>query len=243
MFKIFIAGFITFNSLTVFAQDLPPASDFYYCAHYYKWLGEQLKEPSPLKTHVSTSLNLFESGADVLNWGSINKADSDVAADRLNANLKRATEEKQTMGDIFKTTDGECWNLQRRHMSTMLKKSAEVGAAQKPYFTHTLTPGQVDAADIGKRQDFIKSQTGVSVSDQKNMTIYSFARKIGGAKETVHHLFTREGHSAHPAIIFVSSRQDVRSGPAAQTNTGSYAGSKTEFDAFYTAFVMMNQVR
>lgn len=243
MHRVLIGSLVALASATTLAQDLPPAADFYYCSHFYRWVNGQLKDQSSLKSHVMASQNLFDAGAVILSGGTGNKAEYEASADKLRATLKQARDENQKMGDLFKSVDDDCWAKQRRYAMAIMKKSSEVGAAQNLYFTHDLAAGQVDAADIAKRQEFIKSQPGLSVDDQKDVVIYSFARKVGETSETAHHVFTKEGNPAHPAVIFLSSRRVAKDRPPVQANAGSYAGSKSAFDGLYMASVLMNQGR
>jgi len=243
MYKKITTAVIATVSMATYAQDLPPATDFYQCVHFYRWIHANLKEPTPMKNHVTSSLNLFELGAVMLSGGVDSKVDSESAGVLFKAAVKKATDENQTVADLFKTMDTKCWDMQRRHTMAILKKSTEIGARQKPYFTHAMPPGLVSVEDIARRQEFIKSQEGVSADDQNGMIIYSLSRKIGANRETVHHAFTKEGHPAHPAVVFLSSRLDGTGKPPVQSNTGSYAGAKPEFDGLYMAFTMMNQGR
>lgn len=237
------AALLALTSLAAAAQDLPPASEFYYCAHLYQWVNGQLTEPSALKDHMADSLNVFQAGAMILSGGAVDRPAHDTAAERLRAEVERARAEGRNVSGLVQAADTECWTLQRRHGEAMLRKGAAVFAAQKAYFTHQMAPGPVPAAEIARRQEFVQAGPGVAVDDQKDAIVYSFSRMVGEARETAYHVFTKDGNPAHPAVIFMSSRRLARDKPAVLLTDGSYAGSRSEFDSLFAAFAMMNRLR
>jgi len=236
-----IVSLVVFASTSVVAQELPPASDFYYCAHFYRWLDGQTGPEARLKNHISASLPLFEAGASILSGGGINKADYQSSGDALSKALKKAADEGKLV-DLMSSTDNDCWSKQRRYTMAILKKSSDNSAAQQPYFTHTLPTGKVDAGEILQRQEFLKAQPGITVDDQNEFVAYSFSRDIGDAGEVVQHTFTKATHPAHPAVIFMSTKREAKGKPLVETSTGSFAGSKTEFDYFSKVVVMMSKI-
>lgn len=186
---------------------------------------------------------MFEAGATILNNGVTVKADYDSAANDFRETLKKAAAENRKPVEFFTEIDTACYEKQRRHGMSMLKKSGEIGRAQEPYFTHQLTHGEVSADAIVKRQEFIRSQPGVFVEDGKDSVVYSFSRQIGEASEIARHVFTKEGHPAHPGVVFLLSRRDKAGSTPTNTNAASHAGSKKEFNSFYTAVALMNRWR
>lgn len=241
--KRLLAGLLALTSLAAAARDLPPASEFYYCAHLYQWVNGQLTERSALKDHMAWFLAVFQDGAMILSGGTVDKSTHDAAAERLRLNVERAREEKRRESELVKSADADCRALLRSHGEAVLRKGAEVFPAQRLYFTHQLAPGPVSAAEIARRQEFVKAGPGVAVDDQKDAVVYSFSRMAGEGRETAYHVFTKEGNPAHPAVIFMSSRRPARDQPAVLLTDGSYAGSRSEFDSLFAAFAMMNRLR
>lgn len=237
------AALLALTSLAAAAQDRPPVSEFYYCAHLYQWVNGQLTEPSALKDHMADSLKVFQAGATILSGGAVDRPAYDAAADRLKVNVERTRAEGRKVSDLVQSVDAGCWALQRRHAEAILRRGAEVFAAHKSYFTHQLAPGPVAPMEIVRRQEFVKVGPGVAVDDQKDAIVYSFSRMVGEASETAYHVFTKDGNPAHPAVIFMSSRRLARGQPATMSTDGSYAGSKGAFDGLFAAFAMMNRLR
>lgn len=212
-------------------------------AHLYRWALTQVKEKSPLLERYTTSAKTFEAGAIILSNGVAVKGDYESAANDFRESLRKAAAENKRPPEFFTEIDTACYDKQRRYALAMLKKSGEIEKALEPYFTHPLPTGQVDAESIARRQEQVKSGPGVRVEDGKGTVAYSFTRALGGARDTAHHIFTKEGNPAHPAVIFLRSQKTAGSTQPANTDAGSYAGSKKDFDGFYMAFLLMNQGR
>lgn len=230
-------------SLGAASEELPPATDFWYCRHLYRWALTQVKDKSPLLEQYAASANMFEVGAIILNNGVAVKGDYDSAENGFRESLRTATTENRKPLEFFTEIDTACYEKQRRHAMAMLKKSGEIGKVLEPYFTHSLPTGQVASESIANRQEQIKSGPGARIQDGNDTVVYSFTRALGDARDTAHHVFTKEGNPAHPAVIFLRSQRAAGSSKLADTNAGSYAGSKKDFDGLYIAFLLMNQGR
>jgi hypothetical protein len=241
--KVLAAIVLLSLSLGAASEELPPATEFWYCSHLYRWALTQVKEKSPLLERYTTSAKMFEAGAAILSNGVAVKGDYDSAANDFRESLRKAAAENKKPLEFFTEIDTACYDKQRRYAMAMLKKSGEIGKALEPYFTHPLPTGQVDAESIAKRQEQVKSGQGVRVEDGKDTIVYSFTRALGDARDSAHHVFTKEGNPAHPAVIFLRSQKSAGSTQPANSNTGSYAGAKKDFDGLYMAFLLMNQGR
>jgi len=230
-------------SLGAASEELPPATEFWYCAHLYRWALTQVKEKSPLLERYTASAKMFEAGATILSNGAPVRSDYDSAANDFRESLKKGAVENKKPLEFFTEVDTTCYDKQRRYAMAMLKRSGEIGAALEPYFTHPLPIGQVEAEPIALRQEQIKSGPGVRIEDGKDTVTYSFTRALGDARDAAHHVFTKEGNPAHPAVIFLRFQRASGSAKPISTHAGSYAGSKKDFDGLYMAFVLMNQGR
>ena len=243
MHRLLTAIILLSFSLGAASEELPPATDFWYCGHLYRWALTQVKDKSPLFERFTASAKMFEAGAIILNNGVAEKGDYDSAGNGFRESLRKAAADNRQSLEFFTEIDTACYEKQRRHAVAMLTKSGEIGKALEPYFTHPLPTGQVAAESIANRQEQIKSRPSVRIDDGKDTVAYSFTWVLGDARDTAHHIFTKEGNPAHPAVIFLRSQRAAGSSQLVETNAGSYAGSKKDFDRLYMTSLLMNQGR
>jgi hypothetical protein len=236
-----IAGLLSLASSSVLTQELPLTADFYFCANYYRWADGRIKPEAPSKQHVVNSLKLFETGASILSGGAIDFDRYETSTAAFSAALKKASDEKKSVGEFVAEIDADCWAKQRRHTMAILEKSAEIGQAQRVFFSHNLPSGKVDSEAIERHQQLVRTLPGVSIDEQKEVTVYSLSKQYGERSESANHVFTKPNHPAHPAVIFMAKRRDAKDKPAVLSINGSYAGSKKEFDVMHTVLFMMNQ--
>lgn len=134
MRKTLKIAFLCASTLAVSAPsagDLPPASDYYYCAHFYYWADTTLKDPpASMKNHFATSLRAFKAGGDILSGGAYGQVDSDAALESLKATIKKASEEKMGLGDFYVSLNDACLEKHRRYTPAVLEESRRASASQ-----------------------------------------------------------------------------------------------------------------
>jgi|GEM_PF-5182052 hypothetical protein len=223
------------------AQESPPIFDFYYCGEFYRWYENELSPKSPIKSEMTNSMKMFKAGAAILSGGSTDFALLDKANATFNADLRKAVAEEARRGVFAAPIGADCWSKQRRYTKTIVRKAAEIGQAERPFFSHMLPNGRVDALLVEEHLATLRAVPTVSVDDQKEMIIYSFSKQFGAATESVHHVFTKPDHPAHPAVLFLSKRREPQGKPAPLFVQGSYAGSEKEFALMQEVLFMVNQ--
>jgi hypothetical protein len=223
------------------AQQTPDPGDFYFCADFYRWFGGQLKEDTKLKQQMAMSASMFDAGSVALTEGVRSSALTYAATQKMKATVNQGKQDNLTLGELFKVVDTDCWSKQQQHASTILRKMSDVSRAQQPFFQLNLPSGQVSPEDIASRVDTLRMRPGVQIGDQKEVFIYSFERSLGDKTETVHHIVTKETNPAHPAIIFIQVVRDGKDRPPVKNFGGSFAGSKSEYENLYYAYVLSNR--
>lgn len=205
------------------AQQGPQAADFYYCAQFYRWFDAQIKTDNPLKGQVASLANRFELNGDILSKGTRSQTLQRSLIERVSADLKVERETQKTYGDILKDGDVKCRSTERVHAAELKAKATEFLEVQRPLFTHVLPGNQVAPELIASRLEFLSHQG-----------------EVGESSQTVHHIFTKEEHPAHPSGIFLSVLK--QGGASGRTqSTGSYAGSRSEFEKLFRVLVLFNR--
>jgi len=220
-------------------HEAPSAADFYYCAEFYRWLNGRPEFRSEL--HLHNSQNYSRTVASILSGGALDFAQWDAATATLKAALNRAADEKMSVGEFASKYDASCRAKQSRHIIPILTKSIEIGQQQRPYSTHILPGGEIGSDEIARHQERLKSVPNMSISSKSDTVTYWFSKKIKDDVVSYHHVFTKTGHPAHPAIMFLERHSDKKNASPSLIITGSYAGSKKEFDIMHQVLFMMNQ--
>jgi hypothetical protein len=223
------------------AQQGPKAADFYYCAQFYRWFDAQIKTDNPLKEQVASLAHRFELNGDILSMGTRSQPLQRSLIERVSADVKVERESQKTYGDILKDGDIKCRSTERVHAAALKTKGAEFLEVQRPLFTHALPGNQVAPELIAGRLEFLRHQEGVSVDDKADVVTYTFFQQVGESSQTVHHIFTKEGHPAHPSVIFLSVLKQGGASAGSTQSRGSYAGSRSEFEKLFRVLVLFNR--
>lgn len=224
----------------VLAQELPAATDYYYCAFFYGWYENQPYEDESRKRHAASSTGLFLASARILN----SETKSETAMSEAAAAFKRTLENARSQGwsnpKLFGVLVRDCQSMRARHEDEVFKRLVALHSAEHPHFHHMLPPGRVSAEEIAGLQARLAERTDAKVQDEDQSVAYSFFDATAGIPMSAHHIFTKPGHPSHPGLVFVSRIQAKKQRSAIDVK-GSFAGNEQSFNGFLEAVTLMNQ--
>ena len=220
-------------------HESPSAAEFYFCDHIYRWINLRQEFRSAL--HFQNSQNYFRTAGSILSGGTLDVEQWKASSADVSAAISKAAEEKMTIFAFAKQYDDGCRAKQSRYLTTVLAKATAIGQQQRPYSTHILPSGEIGAEEIARHQERLKAVPNMSISSKADTITYWFSRKIKDDIVSYHHVFTKAGHPAHPAVMFLERHSERKDASPSLIITGSYAGSQKEFDIMHQVLFMMNQ--
>jgi len=225
--------------ISCLAQGRPQASDYYYCASFYRGTHAQiaLEAPAPLRQSTAFLANHFDGAADILSHEVRDESLRTASAKRFESAFRNVQNSVRAHKEFFVQTNVDCQSMWQRQEAEINRQFASVEAAQRPLITHDLVAERVTKGAIAERMEFLRRQNGALAEERKDLVTLTFFRQIGDSSSTARHVFTKEGHRAHPAVVFVLVRRKEAAMVGRPIVSGSYAGSRSQFEKLLHALV------
>lgn len=219
------------------AEPLPPPADFLYCASFYTWMAQTMKgqDKSPeLVKRLEQLATVYQSDAGILSDGAVRPREAEGAETEFRAALDKSIAEGKKMGEFYGPIDADCAARHKRYWPVINAHAEALDKAMATLYSHTIALGKVDAATIATRHAELSARAEAQVQDAADTVTYSFTRTLGPATEVAFHVFTKEGHPAHPAVVYLQRDRDAK-GKTSFSYTGSYAGDKAAYERWSAA--------